>query len=176
MPSCVLSVASFGKHASNKQGCRAFGTPNFFGVAGMNISPPVPSTAFTPGDPVALLENEHYDHGGKDHFPLINKLVGLLKSSKDKIRTPLALINVDLLNNICEAIILALAEQESFYGATNRRALTFEEYKTLNICMKELIDIMSKVDMMSVAKYIFVISSTVYCTKTFNFRRRQAIS
>ena len=84
----------------------------------MNISSPVPrSTAFTPGDPVALLENEHYDHGGKDHFPLINKLVGLLKSSKDKIRTPVALIDVDLLNNICEAIILALAEQERVFMA-----------------------------------------------------------
>ena len=111
-----------------------------FGVAGMNVASTIlPSSAFTPGDPVALLENEHYDHGGKDHFPLINKLVGLLIRSKDKIRSPLMPINVNLLNNICEAIILALAEQESLYGASNRRTLAFEEYKTLNICMKELI-------------------------------------
>jgi hypothetical protein len=86
---------------------------------------------------VTILENIHYEKHSNDNFPLVKQLNELLEQTITKnidIQR-----NIDLYKDICEAIILALDEEE-----TNNK-LSSSNYKILNKSMKLLMSIIPHV-------------------------------
>ena len=104
-------------------------------------------------DPVITLENIHYyEKQRTNHFILIQQLNILLEQTilnerKEYGKIFHNKINIPLYINICEAMILALDEQETVDGDDdnndNNNIVSSTNYKILNKSMKEFMSLIS---------------------------------